>query len=33
MVREDLGLALHQFGRLDFERFGDLRMQLLARAA
>src|SRR5882724_11649552 len=33
MLREKFGLALHQLGRLDFERFGNMRMQLLARAA
>ena len=32
MPREKFGLAVHQLGRMGFERFGDLRMQLLPRA-
>ena len=33
MLREKFRLALYQLGRLDFERIGDLPMQLLARTA
>ena len=29
MLREELGLAVHQLGRMGFERFGDLHVQLL----
>ena len=29
MLREELGLGVHQLGGMGFERFGDLRMQLL----
>src|SRR5215468_10604021 len=29
MLREELGLALHQLGEAGFKRFGDLRMQML----
>jgi hypothetical protein len=29
MLREELGLALHHLGGMGFERFGDLRVQLL----
>jgi DNA-binding transcriptional LysR family regulator len=31
--REEFGLVLHRLGRLGFERFGDLRVQLLPGAA
>ncbi len=33
MLCEQLGLAVHDLGEMGFERFGDLRVQLLARAA
>src|SRR5262249_15908047 len=33
MLREKLGLAAHQLGRMGFERFRDLRVQLLPSAA
>ncbi len=33
MLREELRLAVNKLGEMGFERFGDLRMQLLARAA
>ena len=33
MLREELGLAVDQLGGMGFERLGDLRVQLLARAA
>ena len=33
MLREELGLAVHQLGEMGFERFGDPGMELLARAA
>jgi hypothetical protein len=33
MLREELGLAVHQLGGMGFERFGDLCVQLLASAA
>ena len=33
MLREKFRLALHQLGRLDFERIGDPGMELLSRAA
>jgi hypothetical protein len=33
MLREELGLALHQLGGMGCERFGDLCVQLPARAA
>ena len=33
MLGQELGLVSHQLGGMGFERFGDLRMQLLARAA
>jgi hypothetical protein len=29
VLGEELGLRLHQFGEMGFERCGDLRMQLL----
>ena len=32
MLREELGLGVHQLGGMGFERFGDLRVQLLPRA-
>ena len=32
MLREELGLAVHQLGEMGFERFGDLRVQVLPRA-
>src|SRR6516165_9739461 len=33
MLREEFGLAVRQLGEMGFERFGDPRVQLLARAA
>ena len=33
MLREELGLAVRQFGKVSFERFSDLRVQLLPYAA
>jgi hypothetical protein len=33
MVREELGLNIHQLGGMGFERSGDVRVQLLAKAA
>ena len=33
MLCEEFGLGLHQLGRMGFERFGDLRMQLLPSTA
>src|SRR6516162_10339176 len=33
MLCEELGLAVHQLRGMDFECFGDPRVQLLARAA
>src|SRR4029077_3663295 len=33
MLCKELGLALDQLGGVGFERFGDLRVQLLPRAA
>ena len=32
MLREEFGLALHHLGRMGFERFGNLRVQLLPGA-
>ena len=32
-LRKDLGLGIHQFAELDFERFGNPSVQLLPRAA
>jgi hypothetical protein len=33
MLREEFGLAVHQLGGMGFERFGDLRVQLLPSVA
>jgi hypothetical protein len=33
MLREELGLAVHQLGGMGFERIGDLRVELLTSAA
>ena len=33
MLCEELGLGVHQLGEMGFERFGDLRVQLLPSAA
>jgi uncharacterized membrane protein YhfC len=33
MLREELGLSVHQLGGIGFERFSDLRVQLLPSTA
>ncbi len=33
MLREELGLGVHQLGGMSFERNGDLSVQLLTKAA
>ena len=33
MLRQEFGLRVHQFGGVGFDRVGDLRVQLLPRAA
>jgi len=33
MLSKQLGLSVHQLRRLRFQRFGDLRVQLQARAS
>src|SRR5690348_18427660 len=33
VLRKKIGLSVHQLGRISFERFSDLRMQLLSGAA